>query len=264
MPAEGQPLTGRVIVTRSAADNRSLVAALADAGFGAIELPLIEVLPPLDGGRALEAAVADLGRYRWVTLTSVNGVQALHRAIAGQSWPPAVTVAPVGERTATAARALGMTVGQAPPIATVESLVDAFPTWTGSDGREVLAPVAELAGPTLVDGLAAKGWRVTRVTAYRTAAPVLAGPDAIDRHLALIETADAVTFFSPSAVDRFVERYGAAAVPGAVVVIGPSTAERAADRGLGRVVIAGAQTEAGVVSAVVAALGDETGPEPVR
>ncbi len=282
------------MVTRSAVDNRRLAQVLSELGATVIPVPLVAVLAPDDGGRALAAAVRNLADYRWVVLTSVNGVEAVRSALAGAPWPAEVLVAPVGPATAAAARSAGMAVGPVPETATAAALVDGFaPTGTArsgsgdtassggrdtassggrdtaSGGRDterdrpripgpprVLAPLAELAGATVVDGLRAKGYRVDRVTAYRTAAPTGdadrspdGGPDP-----ASVAAADAVTFFSPSAVDRFVRRFGPEGAPETVVCIGPSTTERAASHGFERLVAASPHTEAGVVDALCSAL----------
>lgn len=276
MAADRVPLAGRrIVVTRSVDDNRSLVAALGDLGASAIEVPLVEVLAAHDGGRALAEAMARLPDYRWVVLTSVNGVEAVARALGERAWPDGVTVAPVGPSTAAAARSAGMTVGPTPSIATARSLVDEFADWDGTGGRRgrrVLAPLAELASSTVVDGLTAKGYVVDRITAYRTAAPTDGStwfPDSVEsgaeplapgtvdtaRDLARgVAGADAVAFFSPSAVDRFVQRFEVPCRPPTVVCIGPSTAARAVDHGFDGAITALPHTEAGVIAALVAAL----------
>jgi uroporphyrinogen-III synthase len=271
-----QPLKGRrVIVTRSEADNKSLAGTLHQLGATVIEVPLTVVLPPQDGGVELRDAVRRLSQYRWLALTSPNGVETVAAAVAELDLTPTarsalldqVVVAPVGPTTAAAARSHGFTVADPPPEATAAALVEAFPPGPAERGDRVLAPLAELASDTVVVGLEAKGYRVDRVTAYRTAAP----PTDPARMAADVERAagaDAVTFFSPSAVDRFTDRFGGqstdrfggrasveSVLPGVVVCIGPSTAARAAERGLGRVLMASPHSEAGVVEQLVEALG---------
>ena len=59
-----------------------------------------------------------------------------------------------------------------------------------------------------------------------------------------------VTFFSPSAVDRWVDLLGPGALAATAVCIGPSTAARARARGFTTVVTADPHTEAGVVESV--------------
>lgn len=243
-----------VAVTRSVEDNAPLAAELRRRGFDVVPVPLVEVAGPSDGGDALDRAVASLdgGTIRWVVVTSVTGVRALSEAMirvrGGRPWPARVEVAVVGPGTASEARAAGMPVALVPPVATAASLVEAFPAADpNTAGRRVLAPLAELAGSTVEDGLGAKGWSVVRVEAYRTGAPPR--PAAVDR----VTGAEAVTFFSPSVVDRWIERFGPV-VPPLVVCIGPSTAGRAVARGLQGVVMAEPHTEDGVIEALVATL----------
>jgi uroporphyrinogen-III synthase len=233
---------------------------------------MVEVVPPVDGGVELVAAVARLADFRWVVLTSVSGVRALAAALAGYAaelsadysaeysedaaarpWPAGTEVMPVGPATAEAARLAGFATVAPPPVATARDLVAAFPKPDpdpGSGPVRVLAPLAELAGDTVEVGLQALGYDVERITAYRTAAPATAG--AFDRRS--IEAADAVTFFSPSAVERFVERYGPDVVPPVVVCIGPSTTARAAGLGLSATTQAEPHTGDGVVAALIDSL----------
>lgn len=262
-PGPVRSTSRRVAVTRSVDDNHSLAAALAGHGLEVVAVPLIEVVTAGDGGRALRAALDRLDRHRWLVLTSANGARAVAVARDGAPWPPAVAVAAVGPTTADVARAAGLPVTLVPDEATATALVDAFPPApapapaTAPDGEpgrpSVLAPLAELAGPTIEDGLAAKGWAVERVEAYRTTIPAAGngteadtgdGPDP--------GPVDVVTFFSPSAVDRWVDRFGVAG--SAAVCIGPSTAARAEGRGFETVVTARPHTESAVVEAVVRAL----------
>lgn len=239
----------RIIITRSVADNRSLAAELVLRGGTPVELPLVEVAPPGDD-QELVAALDRIDGYRWVVLTSVNGVEAVRRVLGATDWPPGTEVVPVGPATAAAARAAGMLSVDPPPVATAAALVEAFTaTDRHADGIDVLAPLAELAGSTVEDGLRAKGYRVTRVTAYRTVAPETTDEDRT--RLAAAREADAVTFFSPSVVDRFPPEL----TPPVVVCIGPSTAARVAERGLAEPIVASSHTQAGVVEALVDALG---------
>ncbi len=254
----------RIIITRSVADNRSLRDALAVRGADVIDVPLIEVLPPADGGTELRAAVDRLEEFDWVALTSVNAVDALVRAfLAGEHdrpWPSGLRAAVVGPTTAAAATTAGLIVALEPETATAAALVDAFPPSSESTAQRVLAPLAELASQTIVDGLTAKGHRVERVTAYRTDAPAAEpahGPDSADAPAVdalAVAGADAVTFFSPSAVDRFIARFDGR--PDLAVCIGPSTAARATERGFPEVETAEEHTERAVIDLLGVLLGE--------
>ncbi len=267
MPGTEQGSTPRatVAVTREIGRNRPLIEQLEARGLGVVEVSLIEVVEPDDGGAALRAVAESLAEYRWVVLTSVNGVEALDRALAevGRSWPSETglptEVAAVGPATAAAATACGMPVRLVGPAATAESLVAAFPPAPRSAARHrpVLAPLAALAGSTIEDGLAAKGWPVVRVQAYQTRAPLTDDVAALDSSGLGHGPIDLVAFFSPSAVDRWVDRFGSAST---AVCIGPATAARAKARGLSSIVMAEPHSEAGVLRAIE----ELVGPDPDR
>ncbi|MGF1599824.1 MAG: uroporphyrinogen-III synthase [Acidimicrobiales bacterium] len=271
------PLVGlRVVVCRPASDAGGLVRRLRLAGATPLTVPLTAPAPPDDGGAALRAALADPGRYRWLALTSANGVRAVAAALAGRPLPE-LRVAAVGAATAREAEAVGLTVDLVPPTATAAALAVAFPapdpvagdatdpvaatdphpgagtgTVTGADDADrrpprVLAPLAQLASDDLVDGLEARGWIVDRVTAYRIDD---VEPDA--DVVAAVAAADAVILTAPSIVDRFLDRYGLPGPSVATVCIGPRTAARATQRGLVRPVVAAEASDAGLVDALVA------------
>jgi uroporphyrinogen III methyltransferase/synthase len=106
--------------------------------------------------------------------------------------------------------------------------------------RDVVAP-----------GLAAKGWRVDEVVAYRTVAGDV-DPSAV----AAARNADAVAFTSSSTVERTVELLGAAGVPSIIASIGPVTSASARAAGLTVTVEAGDHTLDGLVAAVASAFAD--------
>ena len=150
-PEASRPLAGvRVVVTRPAHQAEGLCSAFAERGAVIVRLPLLEVTPPDDPG-PLEAAVADLPRYRWVAFTSANAVDpVLDRWEAtGDGWPSATRVASVGSATARALRGRGVE----PALFTSSggkllgrALVDGDPDLPGS---RVLLPQAADARPEL-------------------------------------------------------------------------------------------------------------------
>jgi len=71
---ESRPLFGKkVIVTRPRHQSSVLADRLRDEGANALIVPTIEIVDPLDGGAALNAAVAQASSYDWIVLTSANG-----------------------------------------------------------------------------------------------------------------------------------------------------------------------------------------------
>ncbi len=258
-PVDSQPLAGRrVVVTRARHQASALVERLAALGATVVELPVIAIEDPEDGGAALAAAADRLvaGSYRWVACTSTNAVHRLLAALGDRPVPSSVQWAAVGTGTARALADGGVPVDLVPAESVAEALAQAFPT-AGADPAEgdgdvtVLFPCAASVRSALVDGLTAKGWRVDQVVAYRT---VTGAPG--DAALAAAGAADAVALTSSSTVSRTVELLGLAGVPPVVVSIGPITSDTARRAGLVVAAEATPHTIDGLVAATVTALGE--------
>ena len=246
---EDRPLLGsRVVVTRTRRQASALVARLHSLGAETVELPTIEIGDASDGGAALAAAAARVGRYDWVVFASVNAVERFWAHVVDARALGLTRVAAVGPATAEVLVARGVRADLVPPAdrALAEELVEAFPPGPG----RVLVPQAAGARPVLVDGLRAKGWDVVPVEAYRT---VRASPP--PELVSAAAKADAVAFTSSSTVTNYLEVAGTASVPPLVACIGPVTAETARAHGLEVGVVAEEHTVEGLVRALVDALG---------
>ena len=244
---EGRPLFGRrVVVTRARAQASTLVERLASLGAETIELPTIEITVPSDGGDALRAAAARLEAYDWVLFTSVNAVERLFDHLRDARAFGRARVGAVGPGTAAALARRGVAADLEPAEAVGEALVEAFPSGSGT----VLLPQAAAARPVVAHGVRAKGWEVEVVEAYRT---VTARPS--DEALAAAAKADAVAFTSSSTVTSWLDLAGSESLPPVVACIGPVTAATAAEHGLPVTVVAAEHTVAGLVDALVTALG---------
>lgn len=236
----------RVVVPRAAQQAGALSDRLRAAGLEPVEVPVIAIEGPEDGGAALQAALANLGSYDWLVVTSTNAATRVSpdASIRNQGIPAdktAVRIAAVGPGTADALKAAGVEVALVPARNLAEGLLDEFPDGPGS----VLLPQADRARPVLADGLRAKGWTVDAVVAYRTVA--VTPPSEL---IASARGADAIAFTSASTVDSYVSAAGADAVPGLVVCIGPVTAEAAEAAGLRVAAVAEPHTLDGLVAAV--------------
>ena len=174
----------------------------ADRGRrGSRGVELIAIEPPADTG-ALDLAVLALSRgdHDWVGFTSVNAVDAVLGRARDLAVTPVVSadtrVAAVGPATAAALRAAGLPVDLMPPSrGSAAALAEVWPR-AGGD-QSVLLPRSDLAPPTLPDAVAAKGYRVRTVVAYRTVVHAPA-PQVADRFAA--GDFHAVLFTSPSTV----------------------------------------------------------------
>ncbi len=247
-----------VVLTRAADHNAALARRLDAAGLDSLSVPMIEVRPPLDGGNALEAAVAGLDHYHWLIVTSANGVRAVAAMLdsVARPWPEHLKVGVVGPATAAEAEANGWPVHFAPRRATALDLASEFaPAPADGPPIRVLAALAELGGATLKKGLTEKGYRVDHVIAYRTVSPEPSDdPSAEEALVRSIAAADAVTFTSPSTVTRFVSRFGPESIPPITVCIGPRTAKRADRLGLSVTAVADPHTTDGLVAALTTLL----------
>lgn len=209
-------------------------------GYGAIptEVPTIAVEPPRTPAQ-MERAIKGLvdGRYAWTVFTSVNAVRAVWEKFAEHGLDArhfgGVKIACIGEATAAAVRGFGI-VPELLPKGEQSSdglLAEFSPHDAILDpvGR-VLLPRADIATETLAAGLTEMGWEVDDVTAYRTvrAAP----PPAEIRDAIKSGGFDAVLFTSSSTVRNLVGIAGKPHARTVVAVIGPKTAETAAEFGL--------------------------------
>jgi uroporphyrinogen-III synthase len=244
-PVNG-PLSGwRVIVTRSRAQSSSLVERLANAGACPVEVPVIEIADPIDGGVALESALSRIEDFEWVVFTSANAVERCWRYLADGRTLGGAKVAVVGDGTAAALAGYETVVDLVPERFVAESLVEVFPGPARPGEATVLLPRAAEARDVLPDGLRAKGWRVEVVEAYRTIPSVLGAEG-----LRALDGADAITFTSSSTVTGYLDLAGAGRVPPVVACIGPVTARAAMKAGLSVDVVAAVHTVDGLVGAL--------------
>ena len=288
-PAPRGPLAGTsVVVTRGRGQSGPLVSALSGAGAAVVELPVIAVADPSDGGAGLRAAAATAAGFDWVVFTSVNAVERFVAALPDVRVLGTVRLAAVGSATAGALARHHLVPDLVPEEATAEGLVaamgraatapavavDGTTPAVAVDGTEaaggrggaapgatVLFPRALEVRPVLAAGLRQAGFEVTEVVAYRT---VRAGL----HHGVTAETvegalgADVVTFTSPSTVAGFLALADGRALPPVVACIGPVTADAARGAGVSVDVVAAEHSAAGLVAALVAHVSDRPGPEP--
>ncbi len=197
-----------------------LAAMLSERGATVVHVPLIAVTDPIDGGAALAAALSELAAYDWLVVTSAAGSERVADAAAAV---PGVRLATVGTATARVLEAgAGRPVDLVPSAQLADALVGAFVEQSPTPQRILIAQ-ADIAAPTLADGLRSAGHEVTVVTAYRTVA--------LEPDRAAVDGADAVLFASGSAVETWCRCFGTAAPP-VVVAIGPTTAAAAERFGL--------------------------------
>lgn len=235
-----KPLLGRsIVVTRAREQASDLVGRLAELGAMVIESPAIEIAP-LPEYSACDSAIANLGQYKWLIFTSVNGVKYFWERLAycGKDTRSLAgcKIAAIGPATAHALQTLGVRPDLVPPKYVAESVADSLIASENGklDGARILLPRAAKARMALPDALAAKGAIVDIVPMYETR-PAKEGIEAVKARLEAGQL-DCITFASSSTVDNFL-----ALVPAEelrrhpdvkLAAIGPITAQTMAKHGL--------------------------------
>ena len=241
------PLDGRsVVITRSASQNASLRMMLEARGAEVIEVPLIAIEEPEDEGRERDEMLQRITGFDWVVVTSPNGAERVapfvSAALAAGDHEHFPRFAAVGIATADSLRTHVDLVAE-PARASV--LAAEFPQGTGS----VLVVQGNLAEDDLALSIAAKGWQVTKVVAYRT---VQLRPAAGMMQPAL--DADVLLLASGSAATAWVDAFGTT-TPSVVASIGPSTTRVAESLGISVTVTAPEQSLEALIGAAANSIG---------
>jgi uroporphyrinogen III methyltransferase/synthase len=249
-----RPLFGRrVLVTRASAMAGSLGERLREAGADVIEMPATRI-EALDRS-ALDTAVARLGDYQHLVLTSQTAVGYLWQALRAEGLDAralaGVTISAVGPATARALLEHGVVVDAMPGRYVAEAVLESLAA-RGVRGQRVLYPAAEGARDVLPEGLRALGAIVDVICVYRSVSDG-ADADGVRRAIAAGEI-DLVTFTSASTVRGYVDAVGPA-LAGRVVAasIGPITSEAARGAGIDVAIEAVEATIGALVDAIVAA-----------
>jgi uroporphyrinogen-III synthase len=246
----------RIVITRAAHQAGEIENLLRGRGAEPLLYPCIAIVPP-DDTSMLDSALhqAAQGNFDWLVLTSANAVLVLAQRLEALKISTdnlkSLSLAAVGPATAEATRnLLKLETAVIPEEYSAEALVYALrPT----PGMRVLLPQADLARPTMAEGLMATGATVTTVIAYHT----VRGTGEVDLPALLAKRqVDAITFTSPSTVRNFLERMRAeGGNPDKlrdmiVACIGPSTAKAARELGLTVAVLPAEHTLEGLVEAL--------------
>jgi uroporphyrinogen-III synthase len=242
----------RIVVTRAAEQAESLCWELQARHAVPILFPLIGFDPP-DDFAPLDNALGDLSQFDWLFVTSQNVLRVLLErsatlAISLAEAAKSLRIAAVGPSTANAAKDAGLTVSHV--AANHYGLALAEELEAELLGRRVFLPRSDRANPDLSEALRRLGVEVTEVIAYRTVRP--ADPDPITLAQLSSGEADAVLFFSPSAVQHFKELLGelqfrSLQEKAIFAAIGPVTSRSLHDAGVERIVSASDTTASAVV-----------------
>lgn len=253
-----RPLHGRrVLVPRTRQDSSVVSMKLRSLGADVVIAPTIEILPASDPA-PMRDALTRLGDFSAVALTSRNAVRALFNGLADVGLDAralaGLQLVVVGPGTAEELATNGIMADMIAPRATAEALVMAMksaPDYLRA--RPILAPLADIAGPTLAAGLRENGYQVHDVEAYRTV-PAKDLPPGVAEDLAKGRI-DAVACSSSSTIRNLVglcpdgihERVK-------LVAIGPSTEATIRELGFTPAAVAHRHDVDGLVAALIETL----------
>jgi uroporphyrinogen-III synthase len=245
----------RIVITRAAAQSEALARELSARGAIPVVLPLVSFADPQDFA-PLDAAIVEIHRFDWIIFTSAQAVRAVIKraeelkrsfAHAGNG----LRIAAVGPVTAATARRAGLSVEYVAETHTGAALADEL--GDRLQGAKVFLPRSDRANPDLPPALRYHGAQVTEVIAYRTLRPT----DVDQKHLRQIADggADAVLFFSPSAVQYFTELFGSEQLRTlqdklVITAVGPVTANALREVGVRRAILAADTAGAAVIQAL--------------
>lgn len=245
----------RIVITRAMADSEELAQQLSMRGAIPLISPLISFAEPEDFG-PLDKAIDEFARFDWIILTSVRAARAVagRARESGQSVRPAgcsMRAACVGPVTAEAARQAGFLVAHVAETHNGVALAEELGSQLGE--ARVLLPRSDRANPDLPAALKRLGAHVTEVIAYRTVPATESAQDSLKAMVA--GEADAILFFSPSAVQHFSQAFGDGQMRAvqdmlAATAVGPVTAKALREAGVERIVVASETTAASVIDAL--------------
>lgn len=245
----------RIVITRAAAQSEALAQELTIRGAIPLVLPLVSFAEPKDFG-PLDAAIREIQQFDWMILTSAQAVRALvkrNQELKGGliRTDNKVQIACVGPVTADTAGHAGFRLEYVAETHNGAALAEEL--GNRLQGAKVFLPRSDRANPDLPPALKRHGALVTEVIAYRTLRPTVVD----EQNLKQIgdEAADAVLFFSPSAVQYFAELLGRARLRAiqdklAITAVGPVTAKALREAGAQRIVLAKDTTTTAVLEAL--------------
>ncbi|MDP9337705.1 MAG: uroporphyrinogen-III synthase [Acidobacteriota bacterium] len=245
----------RVVITRAPRQSVELIEKLTTLGAIPDSLPLVAFAAPEDYG-PMDAALHQLETFDWIIFTSENAVRAVVkraglrgnlRNVAGRRSRAAA----VGPATAAAAERAGFFIDYQAQTHSGAAL--AHELRERLRGQTVFLPRSDRANPDLPRLLKEYGAYVTEAIAYRTVVPVNLDREKVAQ--IVNGEADAILFFSPTAVEHFAGLVGETVMRQlqhqlAITAVGPITAHALKQSGVHKSVVAGDTT----VDAVIAAL----------
>lgn len=255
-----RPLFGkRVLVTRARSQASRLVKRLEDLGAAVLEYPAIRIIPVRDPS-PLDEALSNIAHYDWMMFTSSNAVRGVSArmqqlGIDARAFGH-LKIGVVGPSTGRALAEIGLIADAMPDQFIATAMVDLL-NRQGIVPKNVLFPRSEIGRETLANGLRVMGANVNEVVAYSTESPDDTGELARE---AYEQGIDFTTFTSSSTVRNLVDLLGGSPKlinQSKTVIIGPITAETAAEMNVNVDIQADEQSIDGLVKAITSYVASE-------
>ncbi len=201
-----KPLFGRrIVVTRAQSQASKLSQGLRDLGADVFEAPALKT-QRLKLNSSRRAALSKLSSFRWLILSSVNGVACLFEDLADMGLDAralaGVKIAAIGAATAEALESCGLRPDLMPKQFNAEGLRDALIQADRKlKGAKVLLARAKVGRDVLPQALKAVGAKVVDLALYQTLPDKSQARELSQRVLA--GHLEAVTFASASAAEQF-------------------------------------------------------------
>lgn len=188
----------KLLITRPLEKSIESKKELEAVGHTVFILPMLEYAPPSDGGKGLQNALQRINQYDTVIATSAEAIKAMSQYIS--EIPDHIPFVTVGPKTAALGAELGWPVWQPPKSGGAQELIAYFEK-KKMRGKKILYPQSNIGLSELPNALKAMGAVVDVVEAYQTR------PTPVTREEleAALHNVEGVLFYSPSAVERFVE-----------------------------------------------------------
>lgn len=166
-------LSGKnILVTRAAAQSKSLTDLLSSFGATVIEMPFLEIGPP-DTWEYFDRALQNINSYDWLLLASKNSVQAFVSRLSATKvkLPAKLKIAAIGQATKDALENENIVCHFYPSKYIAESLVHEFPGYPGLNGVKILWPRTNVGRTYIIDEFVKCGAVVDAVPGYKTSLP---------------------------------------------------------------------------------------------
>jgi uroporphyrinogen III methyltransferase/synthase len=160
----------RIVVTRARHQASVLSQAIEDLGGEPWEFPTIELMPPTDPQKLVQA-IQQLKHFNWLVFTSVNGVEEFFKVLKDQGKDvrdlAGIELVAIGPATQGALENRGLRVSFVPEEYRAEKIIEGLASRV-LPGQSVLLARAEEARDILPESLKALGADVWDVPAYST------------------------------------------------------------------------------------------------